>query len=280
MKTPAIKVKNLTQTFYEYEKDATLWQMLLSPKVEKRALDDISFMISKGSSLGVIGRSGSGKSILQKVLAGYIRGTQPGSVELLGKNWRDNDNELTGSVRHISSPPIVTNELTPEQQIKFYNSLFGKNGQHMLGVDDLVPMFGMQEFYTRKIGNLSLGERVRTDLAGTLAAGIPEILLLDEITNGLDDLLKHDIRGILNDLRKEFGMAVVMTSHDLDDIEAVCGHVLVLDKGKNVAKKGNLVDCDARVGNLINVKKWTNNGQSSLKEKVISTYESFDRKLS
>ena len=200
---------------------------------------------------------------------------ETGSVELLGKNWRENDKELKPKVRCINGN-LRYFHITPEQYIEFQNEIFPQKGRIVLGVDDLVPMFGMQEFYQKKIGELNLGEKMRADFAGGLAAGVPEILLLDEITNGLDDITKHEIREIINKIRKQFGTTVVMTSQDMDDIEAVCRRLLVLDKGRNIAKKGELANSYARVGNLIDVRKWTNEGAVTLKEKVLDVYERLD----
>ena len=202
------------------------------------ALKDISFSISQGSVLGVIGESGSGKSTLARVLAGLLPAAR-GTVKLNGKELRprleDRSREELRSIQIVFQMADVA--LNPARAVgailarplKFYHGLRGRAAARR--VQQLLDMVRLSpQLATRYPDELSGGQKQRVNLARALAAD-PSLILCDEVTSALDTVVAAAVLELLADLRRELGVAMMFISHDLSTVRAICDQVIVLYKG-------------------------------------------------
>lgn len=198
---------------------------------DKLALDDVSFSVAKGEVLGFLGPNGAGKSTTMNILTGYISLSE-GSVKIHGHDILD---APLKAKRHIGYLPEIP-PLYPDMTVKSYlNFLFDlkkvkrNKKQHINEVCDLVKITNI---FGRLIKNLSKGYKQRVGLAGALL-GYPAILILDEPTVGLDPKQIIEIRDLIGSLKTKH--TIILSSHILPEIQAVCDRVLVINNGKIVA---------------------------------------------
>ena len=197
-----------------------------------RALDSISFEMGQGELVGYIGPNGAGKSTTVKLLSGILV-PDSGKCQVLGRTpWK----ERIANVREIGVvfgqrtqlwwdlPVIESFELLREiyrVEIRQY-----KNSR-----DELIEMLGIISILDTPVRQLSLGQRMRCDLAASLLHS-PRLLFLDEPTIGLDAVAKLAVREFVLRLNRERGVSVILTTHDMDDVESLCNRILVIGKGK------------------------------------------------
>lgn len=198
---------------------------------DKLALEDVSFSVAKGEVLGFLGPNGAGKSTTMNILTGYISSSE-GSVKIHGHDILD---DPLKAKRHIGYLPEIP-PLYPDMTVKSYlNFLFDlkkvkrNKKQHINEVCDLVKITNI---FGRLIKNLSKGYKQRVGLAGALL-GYPAILILDEPTVGLDPKQIIEIRDLIGSLKTKH--TIILSSHILPEIQAVCDRVLVINNGKIVA---------------------------------------------
>lgn len=233
---PVIKVKNLTKTFSTKVKEKGLKGSIDSffkPKYKiTQAVNKISFEIEKGESVAFIGPNGAGKSTTLKMLTGILYPTS-GELEVLGFNPQDERKKLAfqlGSVFGQKSqlwyhlPPIDTYELFAN----IYNldkQVFEKR------LKKLVKQFDVKDLLQTPVRKLSLGQRMRCELVAAMLHN-PKVLLLDEPTIGLDLISKKNLRQIIKEINEKEGITIILTSHDLADIETVCNRIVIINNGK------------------------------------------------
>jgi ABC-2 type transport system ATP-binding protein len=195
------------------------------------AVDDISFSIPQGEICGYIGENGAGKSTTIKMLTGILVPTS-GEVKVNGfvpHKEREQfvreigvvfgqRSQLWWDIGVIESFRLLRKVYrVPEQQFKER-------------LDELVERLELADLLTRPVRKLSLGQRMRCELTAALLHN-PKILFLDEPTIGLDILVKSEIRDFLLQINRQFGTTILLTTHDLQDIEALCSRVIMLDDG-------------------------------------------------
>jgi ABC-2 type transport system ATP-binding protein len=197
-----------------------------------RAVDEVSFTIDQGEMVGYIGANGAGKSTTIKMLTGILTPTS-GEVRVGGLVPYRQRQSYT---RHIG---VVFGQRTqlwwdlavvesfrllqriyevPEDRYLKQMKLF----QELLGIDEVLD---------QPVRKLSLGQRMRCDLAAALIHE-PRVLFLDEPTIGLDVVAKESVRGFLREARDRLGVTVILTTHDLGDIEQLCRRIIIIDHGK------------------------------------------------
>jgi ABC-2 type transport system ATP-binding protein len=198
------------------------------------AVDDISFEIPEGQSVAFIGPNGAGKSTTIKMLTGILHPTS-GEASVLGLvPWQDRSKLAyqIGAVFGQRSqlwyhlPPSDTFELLA----RVYN--IGKN-DYRKRRDMLIERFGLAEFLNTAVRKLSLGQRMRAEIAASLLHN-PKVLFLDEPTIGLDVVACQELRDLVSEWNRQEGLTVLLTSHDAGDIEAVAKRVLVINYGRVV----------------------------------------------
>lgn len=197
------------------------------------ALSDISFELQQGTVLGILGPNGAGKTTLIKIILGLLTPTQ-GSVELFGVDVHQNTKQI---YRHVSAilegNRNVYWRLTVRENLQFFNAVQGESRTSNDAIVELLNQLGLSQKADEPVRNLSRGMKQKTALGCALVQQTP-ILFMDEPTLGLDigtsDRLKRQIRTMTN----EEGKTVVITSHDMDVMEAVCDRVLILNDGRVV----------------------------------------------
>ena len=219
--------------------------MLTRKRVLNRAVDGISFEIQPGELVGYLGSNGAGKSTTIKVLTGILVPTS-GVVEVAGRTpWRDRKRnaKLIGVVFGQRSQlwwdlPLRDSLQTIARLYDVPRSEFVKRQKH------LIDLLDMGSFLDTPVRHLSLGQRMRGDLAAAMLHA-PQILYLDEPTVGLDLVAKERIREFVSTLNRESGTTVILTTHDLDDVERLCRRIIFISKGQ-VAYDGDLDMLKAR----------------------------------
>ena len=233
---PLIEVENVSKIYRNSIKKPGLkgsFESLFHTQwVEKVAVDDVSFTMKPGESLACIGENGAGKSTLIKMLVGILKPTN-GQIKIDGKNPMDRHREYLRQISVLFGQK--TNLWTEIPVIESYNAVqvlykvdpaeFKKNMDMVVELLDLGPILSSP---ARK---LSLGQRMKADI-GMVFLHSPSVLYLDEPTIGLDINIKHTIRQFLRDMNREKGVSILLTSHDLDDVEQVSDNVLVLSQGR------------------------------------------------
>ena len=194
-------------------------------------LDNISFEVRKGEIAGFIGPNGAGKSTMFKILTGYI---PPSSGEVFINKLDLTENAL--KIREITGylpehNPLYT-EMYVSEYLKHVAGLYGLRKQSGRLVSDIIARTGLEVERKKKIGELSKGFRQRVGLAQTLIHD-PEILILDEPTSGLDPNQIIEIRNLISELGKE--KTVMLSTHIMQEVEAICDRVIIIDKGKIIA---------------------------------------------
>ncbi|HSX10558.1 MAG TPA: ATP-binding cassette domain-containing protein [Chlamydiales bacterium] len=232
---PVIHVDKLSKTFVVRRNYPGIWGALrglfYSQKSEIVAIDQISFSIQAGERVAFIGPNGAGKSTTIKMLTGILHPTS-GEVKVLGLvPWKDRQTlgYKIGTV--FGQRTQLWHHLPPSDTFALLSKIYELDVlTYKQRLNELVDVFEIRPFFDKPVRQLSLGERMRCELVASLLHR-PEILFLDEPTIGLDINAKLKIRGLLNQLSREYGTTLFLTSHDTADIEQVCERVIVLDRG-------------------------------------------------
>jgi ABC-2 type transport system ATP-binding protein len=216
-------------------------------KLVVAAVDGVSFSIERGECVGYIGANGAGKSTTIKMLTGILVPTS-GTVRVCGL---EPVRERTELARRVGAVFGQRSQLWWDLPLRESFRLLA--AIHRLPdtawrprLDECVALLEMEPFLDTPVRQLSLGQRMRGEVTAALLHS-PELLVLDEPTIGLDLLSKERLRGFLVRERRERGTTVLLTTHDLPDIERLCDRILVVDHGR-VAFDGTLPDLVARVG--------------------------------
>lgn len=234
----SIQVEQLGKSFRLKKKEEGFRgsvRSLLKPEyVEKSAVEGITFSAQQGETLAFLGPNGAGKSTTIKMLTGILHPTT-GQAEVLGFcPWRERTklSFRIGSVFGQKSqlwyhlPPIDTFELMS----RIYEL---RRSDYLRRRDDLIERFELGPYLHTAVRKLSLGERMRCEIAASLMHR-PQVLFLDEPTIGLDVVVKQRIRELILELKREEGTTVFLTSHDAGDIEKLCDRAIVINYGRMV----------------------------------------------
>ncbi|MCX7714208.1 MAG: ABC transporter ATP-binding protein [Clostridia bacterium] len=199
----------------------------------KKAVDDITFTVEKGEILGFLGPNGAGKSTTMNILTGYISSTS-GSVKVDGFDILEEPNEVKKRIGYLPEQPPLYMDMVVSDYLNFVYDLKKLNkAEKLKHIQDIVDIVGIDDVKSRKIGNLSKGYKQRVGLAQALL-GNPEVLILDEPTVGLDPKQIIEIRNVIKELGKE--RTIILSSHILPEVSAVCERVIIINKGKLVAE--------------------------------------------
>lgn len=210
-----IEVKNLTKVYGNHV-----------------AVDDISFTLEPGKIYGFLGPNGAGKSTTMNIMTGYIAATG-GDVIINGHNILDEPEEAKACIGYLPELPPLYMDMTVEEYLRFAAKLKKiKRSKQAETVEEVIELTKLGEYRKRLIANLSKGYKQRVGLAQAVL-GMPEIIILDEPTVGLDPRQIIEIRDLIKTLSKEH--TVILSSHILQEISAVCDHILIIARGHLVA---------------------------------------------
>ena len=195
------------------------------------AVDDISFEIKKGEIVGFLGPNGAGKSTTMNILTGYLSSTA-GIVEVAGVNVLDDPMEAKRHIGYLPEQPPLYLDMTVEEYLIFTYNLKGCKLNRTKHLEEICEVVKIRDVYKRLIKNLSKGYRQRVGIAQALI-GNPEIIIFDEPTVGLDPKQIIEVRNLLRNLGKDH--TVILSTHILQEVQAVCDRIIIINKGKIVA---------------------------------------------
>ena len=231
-----ILVENLVKTFRVAVRQPGAWGAIAGIASRQhrivRALDGVSFSLEPGELVGYIGPNGAGKSTTVKVLAGILV-PDSGKVEVRGVvPWKRR-------IEHVSSIGVVFGQRTQLwwdlpviESFELIRDIYRvPPDRYRVTLDELVELLDLAPLLDTPVRQLSLGQRMRSDLAASLIHS-PALLFLDEPTIGLDAVSKLAVRDFLRRTNREKGVTIILTTHDMDDIEALCNRVMVIGNGK------------------------------------------------
>lgn len=233
-----IEVKNLSKTFKIKVKEKGFKgsiKSIFKPQYKTiEAVKNINFEVEKGEILAFIGPNGAGKSTTIKMLTGILFPTS-GEVSIMGLDPKKSRKKLAYEIGTVfGQKEQLWTHLTPYDNFKFFGAIYDlKEYEIERKIEELKNLFELDEFINTPVRNLSLGQRIRCEIAASLIND-PKILFLDEPTIGLDPVVKENIRVFIKRMNKELKTTVFLTSHDVGDIEKLCKRVIIINKGTKV----------------------------------------------
>ncbi len=237
-----IHVNDLTKEFRKTIKEPGLKgsvKALFKPKYEIiKAVNEISFHVDKGEILGFIGPNGAGKSTVIKMLTGILTPTS-GTCEINGFIPQKNRQEYVKEIGVVFGQRTqLWWDLALRETYSVLKEIYDvPDADFKRRMAFLNEVLELDSFITSPVRTLSLGQRMRADIAASLLHN-PKVLFLDEPTIGLDVVVKDNIRNAIQKINEEEGTTVILTTHDLSDIELLCNRIVMIDKGKKVFDGG------------------------------------------
>lgn len=195
------------------------------------ALNNVSFTVEEGTIVGFLGPNGAGKSTTMNIITGYLSATS-GSVTVQGKNTLENPNEVKKLIGYLPELPPLYMDMTVKEYLNFMYELKGVKLDRKQHIGEICRLMKIDNVYTRLIGNLSKGYKQRVGIAQALL-GNPPVLILDEPTVGLDPKQIIEIRNLIKSLGRNH--TIILSSHILPEVQAVCERVIVMNNGCLVA---------------------------------------------
>ncbi len=195
------------------------------------AVNDISFRVEEGEIVGFLGPNGAGKSTTMNILTGYLSATD-GDVTIGGYDILENPNEAKKQIGYMPELPPLYLHKTVKEYLDFKNDLKQVTLPRKEHIEEICRLVQITNVYKRLIRNLSKGYRQRVGIAQALL-GNPGVLILDEPTVGLDPNQIIEIRNLIRQLGKHH--TVILSSHILPEVQAVCERVIIIDRGQIIA---------------------------------------------
>ena len=238
MNTSVISVRKLCKTFSVLQKEAGFAggiKSLFFPRYQEvKAVNDISFDVTQGECIAFIGPNGAGKSTTTKIMTGILHATS-GNVSVLGLDPVKNRMKLAFKMGTVfGQKSQLWYHLPPMDTYTLLAHIYElKPAEFKARLDFLSEKFELESFLETPVRKLSLGERMRCELVGSLLHR-PQVLFLDEPTIGLDIIAKQHVRDLLSYLNKEEGVTIFLTSHDVGDIEKLTDRTIIINHGSVV----------------------------------------------
>lgn len=269
-----IEVKDLKKEFKKPIRGEGITGMvktLFSRKYEiKEAVKGINFTIKEGEMVGYIGSNGAGKSTTIKMMCGILTPSS-GKVLIEGMEPYKKRKQVAQNIGVVFGQK--TQLWWDIQLIESYKVLKEvyriPDNEYKERMEFLKEVLGLEEFLIQPVRTLSLGQRMRADLAASLLHN-PKVLFLDEPTIGLDVLVKEKIREAIKEMNRKYNTTVILTTHDMEDIENLCNRIIIIDEG-SVIYDGDLAHIKNKFGDLRTV-------TVELREKIngVEGFDDFD----
>lgn len=210
-----VQVKNLTKKFGKFT-----------------AVDDISFSLKEGEILGFLGPNGAGKTTTIQMMLGVLTSTS-GKISYFGKDFKKHREEILESVNFSSTYTNLPWDLTVYETLNYTSYLYSiKNRKKRLA--EIKKIFRLEKLWTNQIAELSAGQLTRLNLAKAFI-NFPKILLLDEPTASMDPETARYMRNLLIKERTKFDVSILITSHNMAEIQEISDRVVFIDQGKIIA---------------------------------------------
>jgi ABC-2 type transport system ATP-binding protein len=222
---PMIEIRGLTKRFGAFT-----------------AVDDVSFSVEKGEVLGFLGPNGAGKSTTMKMVTGFIT-PSAGDALVGGTSVTEDPIQAKERLGYLPEGAPAYPDMTPLGFLNFVAGIRGFSGaERARRVADAVAKVHLEKVLHQSIDTLSKGFKRRVALAQAILHG-PEVLILDEPTDGLDPNQKHEVRSLIRSMAKD--KAIVLSTHILEEVEAVCTRVIIINRGR-IVFDGTPADLDRR----------------------------------
>ena len=209
----SVKIKNITKLYGK-----------------QKALDNLSFEVASGNVIGFLGPNGAGKSTMMKIIACYLPQTS-GSAEVEGYDVNENPVEVRRQVGYLPEHNPLYLDMYVKEYLHFVGGIY-LNKELDNRVKQMIEITGLGAEQNKKIGALSKGFRQRVGLAQAMIHN-PKVLVMDEPTSGLDPNQLSEIRTLIKNIGKE--KTVILSTHIMQEVEAICDRVIIINKGKIVA---------------------------------------------
>ena len=255
-----IKVCNITKTFKVAKRNSGLLAALKAFFKREyqyvEAVKDISFEIKKGEIVGYIGPNGAGKSTTIKMLSGILVPTS-GSIFVDGFNPIKNRREYVSKIGVVfGQKSQLAWDIPAEDTFDLLRDIYKlDNKEYQETKNYLVKLLNIEEIIKKPVRTLSLGERMRCEIASSLLHK-PQILFLDEPTIGLDAISKKIVRNFIKKINKENKVTVILTTHDMSDIEALAKRIILIGNGR-LLYDGEIKKLKNKYGSYKNIKLFT-----------------------
>ena len=233
-----IEVNDLSKKFRIKEKEKGLkgsFKSIIKPKYKEiKAVNNISFKAEEGEMIAFIGPNGAGKSTTIKMLTGILYPSS-GSMKVLNIDPTKQRKKLAYKIGTVfGQKEQLWMHLTSYDNFKFFSAIYDipeKEAEER--IQKFIEVFDLKKFINIPVRNLSLGQRIRSEIVASLIHE-PKILFLDEPTIGLDPVVKDNIRKLIKKMNKELNTTIFLTSHDVSDIEKLCKRVIIINNGEIV----------------------------------------------
>jgi ABC-2 type transport system ATP-binding protein len=197
---------------------------------DQKALNDVSFKVKDAEIVGFLGPNGAGKSTMMKILTTYIEASE-GSANVNGFDVASDKKNVQSSVGYLPEHNPLYTDLYVKEYLNFNANVYGTSKSR---IEEVIELTGLTPEAHKKISQLSKGYRQRVGLANALLHN-PDVLILDEPTTGLDPNQLVDIRNLIKNIGKE--KTVFLSTHIMQEVEAMCDRVIIINKGEIVADK-------------------------------------------
>lgn len=236
----AIVVRSLTHTYpaakqSRRQRNAGPQDETSKPTTRVNALDDVSLTIQPGEIFGILGPNGSGKSTLFRILSTVLKPSGPvGSLTIMGHDVLAHEESVRGELGVVFQSPSLDVKLTARENLMHQGHLYGLKGTDLNNrINSLLDYFNLSDRASEYVERFSGGMRRRVELAKAMLHD-PQLLLLDEPATGLDPGARHDLWQQLEQLRKEKGQTVALTTHLMEEADR-CDRLAIISQGRVVA---------------------------------------------
>ena len=232
---PLITVENLAKEFRRPKRHTGTFggirTMFTRQYTVSRAVRDVTFEVAEGELVGYLGPNGAGKSTTIKMLTGILVPTS-GTVEVAGTvPWRDRERNARNIGVVFGQRSQLWWDLPLRESLRLIGKMYDfSREKYHANVERFTELLDMAEFLDTPVRQLSLGQRMRGDLAAAMIYE-PRVIYLDEPTVGLDVVAKERIRAFIEEENRDRGTTVILTTHDLDDVERLCRRIILIDHG-------------------------------------------------
>lgn len=281
-----IKVENLSKEFKSNKKypgfKGAIKSFFSREYIIKKAVDNISFEIEDGEIVGYIGANGAGKSTTIKMMTGILSPSS-GTISINGLiPYEDREKNAKDIGVVFGQRTQLWWDLPLSETFSLLKDIYDVNDKdYKERMEFLNEVLEINEFILSPVRTLSLGQRMRADLAAALLHN-PKIIYLDEPTIGLDVVVKEKVRSAIKEINKKYGTTVILTTHELNDIEELCNRIIIIDNGIKIYD-GSLSDIKGSYGYIttieVQVKNLKGNEKFDINNEMNISKENLEMKV-